>query len=86
MSIPVVGIDGTSEALASISKGELTATVAQQPHDMTYRGIENALKVINGQEINKEISSGEDLVITEEKAEEKIKRSERLTKRIINST
>jgi hypothetical protein len=35
---------------------------------MTYKGIENELKVIIGQEIDKEIRRREDLVITEENA------------------
>ncbi|MBZ5751824.1 MULTISPECIES: sugar ABC transporter substrate-binding protein [Metabacillus] len=72
MSIPIIGIDGTSEAIQSISKGKLTATVAQQPHDMTYKGIENALKVIDGGTIDKRITSGKDMVVTKENAAEKL--------------
>lgn len=72
MSIPIIGIDGTSEAMESISDGKLTATVAQQPHDMTYKGIQNALKVIDGETINNRITSGKDMVVTKENAAGKL--------------
>jgi ribose transport system substrate-binding protein len=73
MSIPIVGIDGTSKAIQSISEGKLTATVAQQPHDMTYKGIEHARKVIEGGKIDKRITSGKDMIATKENAAKKLK-------------
>jgi ribose transport system substrate-binding protein len=78
MSIPIIGIDGTSAAIESISNGELTATVSQQPHDMTYKGIENALKVINGGTIDKRITSGKDMIVTKENAAEKLEEVNKL--------
>ncbi len=72
MSIPIIGVDDTSEAIQSISKGGLTATVAQQPHEMTYRGIGNALKVMNGEKIDKRITTGKDVIVTKENAAEKL--------------
>lgn len=41
------------------------------PYDMGYKGVEYALKVINGETIDKRIDSGVDL-ITKENAEEKL--------------
>ncbi|MCM3569877.1 sugar ABC transporter substrate-binding protein [Neobacillus mesonae] len=72
MSIPIIGIDGTSEAIQSISKGGLTATVAQQPYNMTYKSVENAIKVIEGGKIDKKINSGKDIIITKKNASEKL--------------
>lgn len=57
MSIPIIGIDGTTDALDSISNGGITATVAQKPYDMAYIGVENALKALNGETIEKNITS-----------------------------
>jgi ribose transport system substrate-binding protein len=62
LDIPIVGIDGTSDALESISNGKLTATVAQKPYDMGYKGVENALKAIKGESVNKKINSGIDVI------------------------
>jgi ribose transport system substrate-binding protein len=67
MNIPIIGIDGTTDALESIGKGHLTATVAQKPYDMAYLGVENALKAINGDTVEKNITSPIS-VVTEENA------------------
>jgi ribose transport system substrate-binding protein len=71
LDIPIIGIDGTSDALESISNGGLTASVAQQPYDMGYKGVENVLKALNGETVEKRIDSSID-VITKENAEEKL--------------
>ncbi|MBP2076006.1 sugar ABC transporter substrate-binding protein [Oceanobacillus polygoni] len=67
LDIPIIGIDGTSDALESISNAGLTATVAQSPYQMGYQGVENALKVVNGETIEKEIDIKIE-VLTEENA------------------
>ncbi|MCM3399529.1 sugar ABC transporter substrate-binding protein [Oceanobacillus profundus] len=67
LDIPIIGIDGTSDALESISNSGLTATVAQSPYQMGYQGVENALKVVNGETIEKEIDIKIE-VLTEENA------------------
>ncbi|MBZ5751826.1 sugar ABC transporter substrate-binding protein [Metabacillus rhizolycopersici] len=74
--IPVIGIDGITEAVKSIKTKGMEATVAQKPYDMTYTGVESVLKVIKGESINKRIDSGFD-VITEKNADKTL---EELTK------
>lgn len=69
LETPIIGIDGTSDALESISNGGVTASVAQKPYDMGYKGVENALKAINGETVEKKIDSSID-VITKENASE----------------
>jgi ribose transport system substrate-binding protein len=71
LDIPIIGVDGTSDALESISKGGVTASVAQEPYDMAYKGVENALKVIKGEKISKRIDIGID-IITKENSQEKL--------------
>ncbi|WP_078409859.1 sugar ABC transporter substrate-binding protein [Priestia abyssalis] len=71
MDIPIIGVDGITEAVESIYDDELEATVAQKPHDMTYKGVENALKVMKGETIDKRIDSGID-IITKENSQEKL--------------
>ncbi|MDQ0856579.1 sugar ABC transporter substrate-binding protein [Bacillus sp. V2I10] len=70
--IPVVGLDGTIESVESVKAGELAGTVAQNPYDMGYNGVENAVKAIKGENVEKRIDTGAD-VITKENAEEKLK-------------
>lgn len=52
--IIVVGFDGTFNAMDSIMKGELTASVAQQPVQEGYLGVQNAMKILNGETVEKE--------------------------------
>jgi ribose transport system substrate-binding protein len=51
----------------------MEATVAQKPYNMTYTGVESALKVINGETVEKRVDSGFD-VITKENSVEQIKK------------
>ncbi|MFB5193531.1 sugar ABC transporter substrate-binding protein [Neobacillus sp. KR4-4] len=73
LNIPIIGIDGTSDVLKSISKGDVTASVAQEPYDMAYKGVENALKAIKGETVEKNIDSSIE-VITKENAGEKLEK------------
>ncbi|WP_157796214.1 sugar ABC transporter substrate-binding protein [Bacillus xiapuensis] len=69
--LPIIGIDGTTDALSSIAEGGVTATVEQRPYDMAYKGVENALKAIKGEKVEKNIAS--DIgIITEETAADKL--------------
>jgi ribose transport system substrate-binding protein len=72
LDIPIIGIDGTSDALASINNGGVTASIAQKPYEMGYKGVENALKAINGETVEKSIDSSIDTV-TKENALNKLK-------------
>jgi len=51
----VVGFDGNPDALAAIRKGELAATVAQQPEEMGRMGVRIALKSIKGEAVDKTV-------------------------------
>lgn len=71
LKIPVIGTDGTIEAVEAILAGSLAGTVAQRPFDMGYKGVEAALKVVKGETIPKRVTVGVDL-ITRENAKEKL--------------
>jgi ribose transport system substrate-binding protein len=64
----VVGTDGNKGALESILADGLFGSVAQKPEMMGFLGVENAVKLANGEMIEKRIDSGVD-VITKETAQ-----------------
>ena len=51
----VVGFDGTGDAIKAVEAGEMAATIAQQPDLMGSIAIENAVKVIKKENVEKEI-------------------------------
>ena len=53
--IMVVGFDATDDAIASIKAGQMDGTIAQQPALIGSTAVDNALKLINGEEIPKSI-------------------------------
>lgn len=53
--IKVVGFDATDDAKTSVEKGDLLATVEQQPDLMGKEAVDNAIKLLNGDTIEKEI-------------------------------
>ena len=53
--IVVVGFDATDDAQAAIKAGKMAATVAQKPDLMGATAVETALKMINGETVEKEI-------------------------------
>lgn len=71
MNIPVVGADGIREMVKSIEDGTLPGTVAQNPYDMGYQSVENAVKAIRGETVEKKTDSGVD-IITQDNAKEKL--------------
>ncbi|WP_078409002.1 sugar ABC transporter substrate-binding protein [Priestia abyssalis] len=70
-NMPVIGTDGITEMVESIEDGTLTGTVAQNPYDMGFISVENALKVMKGEKIEKTIDTGIDIII-EENAQERL--------------
>jgi ribose transport system substrate-binding protein len=50
-TILIVGFDATDDAVAAVDAGKLAATVAQQPAMIGSLGVEAALKVLNGEEL-----------------------------------
>ena len=55
-NIPVIGFDGTKDGLEAIKRGQLTATIAQQPALIGSIGVATINKVLKGQPVKKYIS------------------------------
>lgn len=53
----VIGFDGNEDALDAVEKGEMIATVVQQPDLIGALGVELALKIYNGEAVDKEIAA-----------------------------
>lgn len=49
--ILVVGFDATDDAKAAVEAGEMAATVEQLPKEIGSLGIETAVKILNGQQV-----------------------------------
>ncbi|MEH7098046.1 sugar ABC transporter substrate-binding protein [Neobacillus vireti] len=71
LTMPVVGADGIIQMLKYQEDGTLKGSVAQNPYDMGYISVQNALKAIKGQRVEKKINSDVD-IITEDNAKSKI--------------
>lgn len=52
--ITVVGFDATSEARSAITGGTMDASVAQSPAQMGALAVENAVKLLKGEQVNAE--------------------------------
>ncbi len=50
----VVGFDATDDAIAAVREGRLAATVAQQPSEMGRIGVETAIAVFGGDDVDAE--------------------------------
>jgi ribose transport system substrate-binding protein len=70
-AVVVVGVDGTRDALNSILKGELYGSMGQNSYAMGTLAIENAIKLVNGQTIEKGIDSGT-IKLTKDNAQKQI--------------
>ena len=53
--VKIVGFDAIEDALNAIQDGKMNATVAQQPDRIGSLGVENAIKVIDGESVPKNI-------------------------------
>lgn len=60
--IKVVGFDATDDAVAAVKAGKMTATVAQKPEVMGQTAILTALKMIQGEAVEKSIPVEVELV------------------------
>jgi len=54
--ILVVGFDGTPDGKTAVQKGDMAATVAQQPEEIGKLGVETAKKLIDKQPVEKSIA------------------------------
>ncbi|MCM3729198.1 sugar ABC transporter substrate-binding protein [Neobacillus cucumis] len=71
MPIPVVGTDGNMNMVQEVEEGNNSATIAQNPFDMGYLSVVQAIKAINGKPVEKRIDTGID-IIDQENAKRKI--------------
>jgi ribose transport system substrate-binding protein len=53
--VKVVGFDATEDGLSAIQDGTMNATVAQQPSEIGSLGVENAIRVIDGESVEENI-------------------------------
>ncbi|WP_300366586.1 D-ribose ABC transporter substrate-binding protein [Brachyspira sp.] len=54
-NIAIIGFDATDDAVVSVKDGTMKATVAQKPDLMGAIAVETALKIINGETVEKSI-------------------------------
>ncbi|WP_003542265.1 sugar ABC transporter substrate-binding protein [Desulfotomaculum nigrificans] len=62
MQIPVVGFDGSPDALKSIAEGKLDASVAQSPFNIGKMSVEAAVKAAKGETVEKRIDTGTEII------------------------
>lgn len=67
--VKVVGFDAIEDALSAIQDGTMNATVAQQPAEIGSLGVENAIRVINGESVEENIPVEVQLVTPENVSE-----------------
>jgi ribose transport system substrate-binding protein len=67
--VKIVGFDAIEEALNAIQDGKMNATVAQQPAKIGSLGVENAIKVIDGESVPENIPVEVKLVTQENVSE-----------------
>lgn len=61
----VAGFDATDDAIAAIKEGKMAATVAQKPDLMGATAVETAVKLINGESVEKSVPVEVKLVTSE---------------------
>ncbi len=60
--VQIIGFDAISEALNLVEKGDLLGTVAQYPAEMGIKGVENIVKMVNGEKVEQHIDTGAKLI------------------------
>lgn len=60
--IVVIGFDATDDAIAAVAEGKMAATVAQKPDLMGATAVDTAVKLINGETVEKEVPVEVELV------------------------
>lgn len=71
LKLQVVGSDGTIEMVKKIQDGTLISTLSQNPYDIGYLSMENAIKASKGGSVENRINSGVDIV-TKDNAKSKM--------------
>ncbi|HSL00174.1 MAG TPA: D-ribose ABC transporter substrate-binding protein [Rubrobacteraceae bacterium] len=67
--VKIVGFDAVPDALQAIQDGTMNATIAQQPDQIGSLGVENAMKVIDGESVEENIPVEVKLVTKENVSE-----------------
>ncbi|MBE3580650.1 MAG: sugar ABC transporter substrate-binding protein [Thermoanaerobacteraceae bacterium] len=80
-NIIVVGFDGSPDALKSIQESKLTASIAQNPYNIGYMGVEAAVKAAKGESVEKRIDTGTKVITKDNVQEEMDKLAEILGKK-----
>lgn len=60
--IPVVGFDGSPDALKSIKEGKLDSSIAQSPFNIGKMSVEAAVKAAKGESVEKRIDTGTEVI------------------------
>lgn len=61
--IKVMGFDGTAPVVDMIIEGKIVGSVAQNPYRMGYQGVQDAVKAMKGEKLEKVIDTGATLVV-----------------------
>lgn len=67
--IQIIGFDAVSEVLNLVETGEFTATVAQYPAEMGRLGVQNLLKIFDGEKAEESIDTGTKVILKDNVAE-----------------
>lgn len=62
----LIGFDSSDDSIALLEEGAITAMILQDPYNMGYMGVEYALKIINGEEVEHGIIDTGATVATQE--------------------
>jgi len=63
--VTVVGYDANPDAREAVLAGDMEATIAQNPINMGYFGVESLIKLINGETLDPTIDTGVELITAE---------------------
>jgi ribose transport system substrate-binding protein len=66
--VTVVGYDANPDAREAVLAGDMEATIAQNPINMGYFGVESLIKLINGETLDPTIDTGVELITAENAA------------------
>jgi ribose transport system substrate-binding protein len=65
LEIPVIGADGLTDIVEVIEEEKVEATIAHNPFDVGYLSVQQAKKVIRGENIDKRTNIGIDIITTD---------------------
>jgi ribose transport system substrate-binding protein len=66
--VTLVGYDANPDAREAVIAGEMEATVAQNPFNMGYLGVESLIKLINGETLPPTVDTGVEVITAENAA------------------